>query len=300
MSEPAIERAAVVALLRRGDRSWPQLAEDIVETGSAVTILREPDGQARLFDDSDELIGQALTEIGAWQRAGIGVHSILDATYPALLRDIRERPPILFSRGHMVDDPRAIAVVGSRGASDNGLRMAATISHELVRREITIVSGLASGIDTAAHTATLASGGRTVAVIGTGINDCYPSVNRALQQQISREGLVLSQFWPDAATTAKHFPMRNAIMSGYCAATVVVEAGVNSGVRIQTRLALQHGRQVVLLAELLALDWAREMADKPGVHVVRGLDELLTVVDSVLHQRRLQLSTHGRLAGILG
>jgi DNA processing protein len=190
--------------------------------------------------------------------------------------------------------------VGSRSASEVGLRVASTIGSELVRRSVTVVSGLAAGIDTAVHEATLSAGGRTVAVIGTGIQQFYPRANQALQRRIGEHGLVLSQFWPEAPPAKHQFPMRNAVMSGYCAATVVVEAGEHSGARIQARLALQHGRQVILRADLLALPWAKSLTDRPGVHVVRGADELLGVVDAVLSQREMQMSSKEGLAGILG
>lgn len=301
VSTSLIERAAMVALLRRDDRPWPLLATEVLEAGSASTVLRAPGGQQVLLaDDHDELVDRALTDVMAWEGAGIGVHSVLDDSYPALLRDIRERPPILFTRGQLSPDDRAIAVVGSRRASDDGLRVGRTIARELVGRGVTVVSGLAEGIDTAAHQAALDSGGRTVAVIGTGINQCYPRANRPLQDRIGRDGLVLSQFWPDAPPRKEHFPMRNAVMSGYSAATVVVEAGEHSGVRIQARLALQHGRQVIIRDTLLALGWARELAEKPGVHVVHGIDDLLRAVESVLDQRRTQLASWEGLAGILG
>lgn len=192
-------------------------------------------------------------------------------------------PPLLFSRGHLIQEQRAIAVVGTRQASERGLRMAASIATELARSDVTVVSGLARGIDSAAHCAALAAGGRTVAVIGTGIERFYPPENRPLQERIAQEGLVVSQFWPDASPAKQNFPMRNAVMSGYAAATVVVEAPWKSGARIQARLALEHGRPVIMPKELLVHDWAQEMAQKSGVHVVSSLQELLLIVETLIH-----------------
>ncbi|WP_196449157.1 DNA-processing protein DprA [Planomonospora sp. ID82291] len=143
----------------------------------------------------------------------------------------------MFSRGALLEDRRAIAVVGTRQASEQGLRIASAVARELALNKVTVVSGLARGIDIAVHRAALEAGGRTVAVIGTGINRFYPSENRALQQRIAQEGAVVSQFWPDAPPSKQSFPMRNAVMSGYAAATVVVEAPWKSGARIQARLA---------------------------------------------------------------
>jgi DNA processing protein len=303
MASERDERAAIVALLRGPARPRPQLAAEILEAGSALAVL-EAQTPATLFDVGAESVparlAGAAAEIAGWEAAGIGVHGLLDESYPELLRDIRERPALLFSRGVLRSDPRAIAVVGSRDASEEGRRVAGRIASALVDREITVVSGLAAGIDTAVHEQALAAGGRTVAVIGTGVDQFYPAANRPLQQRISRDGLVLSQFWPVDGPLKHHFPMRNAVMSGYCAATVVVEAGEHSGVRIQTRLALQHGRQVILRDTLLDLEWARALAERPGVAVVADLGQLLAAVDRVLDGRDLQLSGTGGSAGILG
>jgi DNA processing protein len=153
------------------------------------------------------------------------------------------------------------------------------VSSALVSAGITVVSGLAAGIDTAAHTAALDAGGRTVAVLGTGINRVYPAVNRDLQERIACESLVVSQFWPDAAATKKSFPLRNATMSGYGRATIVVEAGETSGARIQARVGVEHGRPVILRDRVVqANEWAAALQHRPGVHIVSSVDEALGVV----------------------
>jgi DNA processing protein len=193
-------------------------------------------------------------------------------------------PPVVFTRGTLSEDRRAVAVVGTRKPSEHGLTTATQIATALAENGVTVVSGLAQGIDTAAHTAALKARGRTVAVVGTGVNRTYPAANAALQRRIVDNGLVLSQFWPDASPTKQTFPMRNATMSGYAAATVVVEAAYQSGARMQARLALQHGRPVVLTDSLLAHDWAREYAQRPGVHVVGSPEQLLATVDEIVRQ----------------
>ncbi|MFG2062957.1 DNA-processing protein DprA [Micromonospora sp. NPDC048871] len=194
-------------------------------------------------------------------------------------------PPLLFSRGDLRVYDRAVAVVGSRKASRDGLRIAQAVATTLAGRGVTVVSGLAAGIDTAAHTAALEAGGRTVAVIGTGIRRHYPADNQRLQDHIADVGLVISQFWPDAPPSRQSFPMRNAVMSGYAVATVVVEAGETSGARIQARLALQHGRPVVLTNQVMQCDWAKAFAEKPGVYVVHGTAQLLEAVDDILNDQ---------------
>jgi DNA processing protein len=280
------ERAALVALLQQPGARWHEVALDALDAESAVDVLERRLGmQDTLFPETEAVesaIEAAALQLASWVDSGIGVHAFFDHDYPPQLRGIHEMPPILFSRGTPRDDHRAIAVVGTRQATPQGLKIASAVASALARDGITVVSGLAKGIDTAAHLAALSEEGRTVAVIGTGINRAYPRENIALQEKIAKEGLLISQFWPDAPPTRQSFPMRNAVMSGYSAATVVVEAPARSGARIQARLALAHGRPVIMPRELLENDWAREYAERPGVHVVHGVDEILRVTNDVI------------------
>lgn len=150
---------------------------------------------------------------------------------------------------------------------------------------ITVITGLAAGIDTAAHVAALEAGGRTVAVIGTGLNRYYPTENRHLQDRMATEGLLLSQFWPDAPPTKHPFPMRNTVMSGYGAATIVVEAGKHSGARIQARRAVAHGRPVILTDLVVkANKWPAELIGRPGVYVAGSLAETMSIVESITNR----------------
>ena len=129
-----------------------------------------------------------------------------------------------------------------------------------------------------AHEAALAAHGRTVVVIGTGLRPSYPPQNAALQGRIAAEGAVVSQFWPDAPPTRSSFPLRNAVTSGLSLGNVVVEASFRSCARLQTRLALAHGRPVFLLKTVLEESWAREVARRSGVYVV---DEPAQVIETV-------------------
>ena len=139
----------------------------------------------------------------------------------------------------------------------------------------------------------LASGGRTVAVIGTGIDRAYPAQNAALQQEIATKGLVISQFLPGAPPTKTSFPMRNAVMSGYALATVVIEAAYQSGARMQARLALQHGRHVFLMRSLLQHDWARGYAERPGVTVVDNAEHVFDGLQRLAASRRSRQNSCG-------
>ena len=279
------EKAALIALLQQPGVRWADVMAEVLELGSPAQVLdRYFAGDDALFviGDQDQALRAAEQDILGWEADGIGVHAFYEPGYPAQLRDIHESPPIIFTRGRLRHDRRAVAVVGTRQASPRGLGIAQAVAKALAKNDVTVVSGLAAGIDTAAHTAALEARGRTVAVIGTGVRRVYPAANAELQRRIGRDGLVLSQFWPDGAPSKKTFPMRNAVMSGYAAATVVVEAPWQSGARIQARLALQHGRPVVMPRELLEHDWARDYAERPGVYVVESTDELLAVAEKLV------------------
>lgn len=287
------ETAAMIALLRRGDRLWHHYAALVEEAGAATAVLRgEHRGDAEhepllLFDPSPGPqtseaadLDAIVREVEAWQDEGMRVLTVLDDEYPPNLRTVHNRPPLLFVRGDLGPaDARSIAVVGTRQVSAQGRGAATTVASDLADAGFSVVSGLAQGVDTAAHLAALARGSRTVAVIGTGLRRSYPAANRALQERIAGVGAVVSQFWPDAAPSKRSFPMRNIVMSGLALATVVIEASHRSGARMQARIALEHGRPVFLLSSLLEHDWAREYAQRPGAHVVDSAAEVASLVE---------------------
>lgn len=287
------EQAALIALLRErpSGLTWAQITDAVLERGGASQARHALVADA-LFEDDEygNRLAVARSDLADWSQRGYQFWHILDERYPARVRDIHEAPPFLFAQGARVDNDLAVSVVGSRKASASGLRMATAISELLVSKGITVVAGLAAGIDTAAHRAALTAGGRTVAVVGTGLNRSYPSANTALQNRIAEDGLVLSQFWPDAPPQQHNFPMRNAVMSGYGVATIVVEAGEHSGSRIQARMAVNHGRPVILTDAVVNQNtWAKELRDRPGVYVVSSTDEVSAQVDT-LAQGPAQLS----------
>lgn len=286
------ERAALVALLRtRPARlTWTEIIAEVQSRGSARAVW-DRFHPAGLFDSSEmddsqgtvSALVQATRDISGWRASDFGFLTFKDVDYPAQLREIHEMPPVLFYRGTLVPNEVGVSVVGSRNASATGLDIARTVATALTRRKITVIAGLARGIDTAAHQAALDAGGRTAAVIGTGITQAYPAENKVLQDRIAAEGLVLSQFWPDSPPTKHSFPMRNAVMSGFGRATVVVEAGEHSGARIQARKAVAHGRPVILTELVVsANDWPTALIGKPGVHVASSTTEVLSLVDEIL------------------
>lgn len=275
------ERAAVLALMARRKVQWNRLAGSIEEGGSALALLEqlERDGDPRLFpvESATVTLDQLEERVIGYEEEGIRLVTVLDADYPLNLRMVHDRPPALFVRGNLdPTDERSVAVVGSRKASPEGLEKAAQIARDLVGQGYTVVSGLAAGIDTAAHRAALEAGGRTVAVIGTGLRHHFPSQNAELQERLGRESAVISQFWPGQEPRRWTFPQRNAVMSGFARASVIVEAGEKSGARMQARLAIEHGRPVFLLRSLLCHKWAQLYAnERPGTYVVERSAEIV-------------------------
>jgi DNA processing protein len=284
---PGREHAALVALLRLPGVDMDGLAMRAWRGGSAVAELERelaaPHGQGTLLPaDPEPLLVHAEAEIAAWRRRGWRALSVLDASFPANLQAVHDRPPLIFVAGEMQDrDSRAIAVIGSRRPTDQGLRRAVDVARHLVREGFTVVSGLAAGIDTAAHLAALECGGRTLAVIGTGLAHGYPPENAALQRRIADEGAVISQFLPDTPPSRATFPRRNGVMSGLTQATVIVEAGVRSGARVQARLALGQGRPVFLAQQLLDQPWASALAAGRGTRTFDRPEQLTAMLEAV-------------------
>jgi DNA processing protein len=168
-----------------------------------------------------------------------------DESYPEALRHVYDAPLFLYVRGEILpSDAFAVALVGTREPSEYGRQMARSLSAGLVQAGATVVSGLARGIDAEAHAAALQAGGRTVAVLGCGIDVVYPSEHHRLQMHIARHGAVVSEFSPGMQPDAEHFPTRNRIISGMSLGTVVVEATEKSGSLITAELAVEQGREV--------------------------------------------------------
>lgn len=281
-------KTALLALLQGSALSWSEIASRVEERGSALDLLEEPEmGQQRFFDGSDrtDRLASAAELIREWELEGIHFATLLDDEYPSQLLSVHQRPPFITWKGtHSDTDWRGVAIVGTRHPSDEGVLCASGLAEKLAEKKVTVISGLAAGIDTAAHQGALRAGGRTVAVVGTGLRISYPKQNARLQNHISELGMVLSQFLPDSPPTKISFPMRNAIMSGFASATVVIEAGMKSGARMQARLALQHGRPVLLMEQLRQHEWARNLGERPGAHFVSSDEEIVSILDRINSQ----------------
>jgi len=219
------------------ERAWRAEAFDLARAGmddksigAILTAQRELDPQR---------------EVERVEAAGLQALCWDDDEYPALLRHVHDPPPVLFVRGRLtVADGAAVAIVGTRKATPYGRDVAAMLAGELARSGVTVVSGLARGIDAIAHEAALAAGGRTVAVVGCGAEQVYPPQHAALAARIAANGAVVSDYPVGAPPEPANFPPRNRIISGMSLGTVVVEADVRSGALITAEFAAEQGRDV--------------------------------------------------------
>lgn len=184
-------------------------------------------------------------ELENLERYNVNVVSIDHPDYPPRLREIYDYPPLLYVRGKLVaEDECAVGVVGTRRPSVYGKQVAEELTTDLARRGITIISGLAAGVDSIAHRAALQAGGRTIAVAGCGLDIVYPSSHVALARQIMAQGALVSEFPLGTKPKAEHFPQRNRIISGMSLGIVVVEAGERSGALLTANRALEQNREI--------------------------------------------------------
>ena len=203
----------------------------------------EEDSKLKLTSENLKYQAEKLYEYSS--KNNIKIISYIDNNYPSNLKELSSPPPVLFYKGTLMPkDECAVAIVGSRYASDYGKNICKQIANSLSELNVTIVSGMAKGIDATAHSASLAQNTRTIAVLGNGVDIIYPYENRNLYSQIINNGCVLSEFYPTVKPIARHFPIRNRIISGLSLATIVIEAQEKSGSLITASFAAEQGREV--------------------------------------------------------
>lgn len=210
--------------------------------------------------------------------------NIADKTYPRLLKEISDPPATLFILGNLPDETAPkIAIVGTRKATEQGRRFAKNLAKELSEAGIVIVSGLAMGIDTACHEGAVATGARTIAVLGNGLNKIYPAQNENLAKKILElNGAIISEYSPDEPAYPTHFLERNRIVSGLSIATIVMEAPLRSGSLVTARLALEQNREV------LVTPGPADHFNYKGSHLlIRDGARLITSAQDVLEDLRL-------------
>ncbi len=191
-----------------------------------------------------KFIGKARTALDQILASGLNIAVLTDAKYPGLLKEILDPPPFLIYDGNLDATAGCVSIVGSRKATRYGLDTAEYLANKLAYRGFTVVSGMALGIDTAAHRGALNASGKTLAVLGSGLGHIYPRQNRKLYHQIKHSGAVLTEFNMNTPPLPAHFPQRNRIIAGLSAGTIVVEAAQRSGSLITARLAGEYNREV--------------------------------------------------------
>ena len=219
-------------------------------------------------------------------KAGGRIVTIWDKEYPELLKKIYDPPALLYVLGELIPDDRySIAIVGTRHPTQYGQNVSETISRELARLGLTIVSGLARGIDTNVHLTTLKAGGRTIAVLGSGLDVPYPAENRKLQESIGEEGAVVSEFPMGAKPDAPNFPRRNRIISGLTLGTVIVESAEDGGAMITATTALDQNREVFAIPGNIT----EKRSTGPNKLIREGRAKLVSNVEDILEELRPQL-----------
>ncbi len=233
-----------------------------------------------------ERMGLTERVIGRLKKLGIEVITIREGIYPDLLRQIPDPPEVLFAMGNLelLKSP-CIAVVGTRKASPYGRAVAERLSQDLSEAGVTVVSGLAKGIDASSHWGALRGPGSTIAVLGSGIDVPYPPGNRELYKKISREGLVISPFPPGERPLRWNFPRRNRIIAGLSLGTVVVECPLKSGAMITARFSLDFGREVFAVPGNItnALSEGANYLIKEGAKPVTCAEDVLSEFPQLLN-----------------
>lgn len=277
--------ATVVALMRDLPKTltMANLGEALLDSGSADQVWDEHVGATLLTVPGTEPDRNAAArDIEQWTARGWRTLTVLDEDYPDRIRAARRPPALLMAAGTLAADAYSVAIVGSRKASDAGLDFARGVALGLAAHDVTVVSGLAEGVDTAAMTAALEVGGRVVGVIGTGIDRAYPAPNAKLQATVAERGLLLSQFLPGFPGAKWAFPARNKTMSAYSGVTVIAEASEKSGTKHQATEAVAHGRRLVLHHSVATgTTWGRELRDRPDVFVVSTAGEAVAQLEQI-------------------
>jgi DNA processing protein len=222
--------------------------KDILENENFVEILIEKNDIRREEIVSSERTFKLEKQLRILQEKDVKMRTILDEDYPLNLKNLEDAPPILYCRGKLLrEDSNAVSIVGTRRATEYGRIVARNLAKQLSELGITIISGLANGIDTQAHLGALLGKGRTLAVMGTGLDLIYPASNRNLARRIVENGALVTELPPNSPPFPYHFPSRNRIISGLSKAVVAIEAPFKSGVFSTISWALQYGRDIYAL-----------------------------------------------------
>lgn len=262
-------------------------------------VFSAPAAELARIEGLDQAVIEGVKSFSAWdevhgeihkaEKAGVTIVPFSDSCYPARLRTIPDPPPCLFVKGDWrAEDDKAVAVVGSRSASEYGCRVARDLCRGLAKLGFTVVSGMARGIDGVAHESALDAGGRTVAVLGSGVDRPYPPEHVPLYRKIIQSGAVMSEFPLGTRPFAFNFPARNRLISGLSLGVVVVEATEKSGSLITAALALEQGREIFAVPGEVGASRSR------GAHgLIRQGAKLVERVEDIIEEIAPQLLTRG-------
>jgi DNA processing protein len=274
------ERPDYVALSLLPIQWWRDIAVEL-RTGKSPRAVLEELAAARWpleLQKQSDLVTRATCALERAARRGLTSIVWNESGYPPLLAAIVDPPPALWTRGSLkaFENP-AVAVVGSRAASPYALEVAGRLAADLATRNITVVSGLARGVDSAAHRGAVSAGGSTVAVLGCGADVIYPPEHASLAREIQTDGLIMSELVPGTPPLRPFFPQRNRIISGLSLAVVIVEAGEKSGSLITARCALEQGREVLAVPGNVLSDRNRggHALLRDGAKIVETADDIL-------------------------
>jgi DNA processing protein len=270
----AVRFKALLETFGNARRAWEATPEELKAAGLSKKIV-ERFLDVRQKTDLAELWAKISAD-------GIQVLTWNDTAYPARLREIAQPPPVLYLRGDIVEeDAWAVAIVGTRRVTSYGRQVTEEVAAFLARNGVTVVSGLARGVDGIAHQAALKAGGRTIAVLGSGVNRIYPPEHRTLAEQIALSGAVISDYAPETPPEGSNFPPRNRIISGLSLATIVIEAGETSGALITAEFALEQGREIFALpGNIFALQSkGPNRLIQQGAHPLLDPRDILDVLD---------------------
>ncbi len=256
--------------------------------GSPGKIFSSPLRRLAEIPDIGEARAQKIAAFDGWDRVErersaidalrVNVVPYTDPSYPAALRDFDDAPILLYLKGAITpEDAYSVAIVGSRHMTEYGRKVAHMMAAGLAERGITVISGMARGIDTTAHKGALAAGGRSIAVLGCGIDRPYPPENKSLFQELSQNGCVVSEFPVGTPPNKENFPRRNRIISGLSLAILVVEAAENSGSLITAEYALEQGKDVFAVPGNITNPNAAgcNMLIQKGARLVLRVDDIL-------------------------
>lgn len=262
------------------EEAWRAGEKSIFE----IEAISKPAAKAFVENRGQVDLDAEITEI---ERKNISVLTLEDEDYPDNLRNIYDPPPVLYIKGKFLPvDKRAIGIVGTRRASHYGLEMASKFARELSAHGITVISGLALGIDTAAHRGALEASGRTIAALGSGVDYIYPPQNTELADQIINNGALISEFPLGEKGEKGNFPRRNRVISGLSLGVIIVEGHFDSGAMITAKFALDQGREVFAVPGNIQLEQSK------GPHwLIKQGAKLVEDVQDVLEELNLQFQT---------